>query len=61
MIYQKLSKVSEEEILIKASQIFKQKKDLIISDNLKAEEFLLYYKKMYELSAEYHLDLKKKF
>ena len=61
MIYQKLSKVSEEEILIKASQIFKQKKDLIISDNLKAEEFLLYYKKMYELSAEYPLDLKRKF
>ena len=61
MIYQKLSKVSEEEILIKASQIFKQKKDLIISDNLKAEEFLLYYKKMYELPAEYPLDLKRKF
>ena len=61
MIYQKLSKVSEEEILIKVSQIFKQKKDLIISDNLKAEEFLLYYKKMYELSAEYPLDLKRKF
>ena len=61
MIYQKLSKLSEEEILIKASQIFKQKKDLIISDNLKAEEFLLYYKKMYELSAEYPLDLKRKF
>ena len=61
MIYQKLSKVSEEEILIEASQIFEQKKDLIISDNLQAEEFLPYYKKMYELSAEYPLDLKRKF
>ena len=60
MIYQKLSKVSEEEILIEASQIFEQKKDLIISDNLQAEVILPCYKKMYELSAEYPLDLKKK-
>ena len=58
---QKLSKVNEEEILIEASQIFEQKKDLIISANLQAEEFMPYYKKMYQLAEEYPLDLKRKF
>ena len=58
---QKLSKINEEEILIEASQLFEQKKDLIISANSQAEKLLPYYKKMYQLAAEYPLDLKRKF
>ena len=58
---QKLSKINEEEILIEASQLFEQKKDLIMLANSKVEKILPYYKKMYELSAEYPLDLKRKF
>ena len=58
---QKLSKINEEEILIEASQLFEQKKDLIISANSQAEKLLPYYKKMYQLAAEYPLELKRKF
>ncbi len=58
---QKLIKVNEKEILTEASQIFEQKKDLVISANLHAEELLPYYKKMYQLAADFPLDLKRKF
>ena len=58
---QKMSKINEEEILIEASQLFEQKKDLIISANSQAEKLLPYYKKMYQLAAEYPLELKRKF
>ena len=58
---QKLSKINEEEILIEASQLFEQKKDLIMLANSKAEELLPYYKKMYQLGAEYPLNLIRKF
>ena len=58
---QKLSTVNEHEILVEASEIFDQKKDLIMSANLEAEKLLPYYEKMYQLAAEYPLDLKRKF
>ncbi len=58
---QKLIKVNEKEILTEASQIFEKKKDLLISANFHAEELLPYYKKMYQLAADYPLDLKRKF
>ena len=58
---QKLSKVNEIEILSEASEIFEQKKDLMVSANLNAEKILPYYKKMYQMAAEYPLDLKRKF
>ena len=56
-----LSKVNEIEILSEASEIFEQKKDLMVSANLNAEKILPYYKKMYQMAAEYPLDLKRKF
>ncbi len=58
---QKLTSVTEREILVEASEIFEQKNDLIMSSNLQAEKFLPYYKKMYQLAAEYPLDLERKF
>ena len=58
---QKLSTTNEDEILVEASAIFEKKKDLIMSANLEADKLLPYYNKMYQLSAEYPLDLKRKF
>ena len=58
---QRLSKVSEHEVLVEFLEIFEQKKGLVMSCNLQAEKLVTYYHKMYQLAAEYTLVIKKYF
>jgi len=58
---QRLSTVNEHEVLLEASEIFEHKKELIMSANLQTDKLLPYYKKMYQLAAEYPLDINRKF